>query len=294
MKITKTQIKQYLAGIILVAAVAGFVLFPQMATRGKLQVFFFNIGQGDSSLIRLPTGEDILIDGGPNNRVLEKLGMRLPFFDRKIELVILTHPHADHIFGFLETFERYEIGKVLMTDAENSTDFFKEFVRVLEEKNIPVEIADRGDKFNFGDAEIEILWPINGMEVPDAEKKFNENSIVFNLKYGDNEFLFTGDATCETEEDILKLGDIWKTDEAGFEILKVPHHGSKTSSCESFLAELKPDAAIISVGKDNRYNLPAAGTVKRLESFVTQLFRTDEDGDVEFVCDEMACEVKVK
>jgi competence protein ComEC len=294
MKFSKTQIKQYLAGAVFVFVAAGFVFFPQIQARGKLQVVFFSVGQGDSSLVRLPTGEDILIDGGPNNNVLEKLGRSLPFFDRKIELVIVTHPHADHIFGLIEVLERYEVDKVLMTGAENSTDFFEEFLRILEEKNIPVEMADRGDKINFGNVLMEILWPVNGIEVPDAEKKFNDNSIVFNLKYGGNNFLFTGDATCEAEEEIIKLGSIWANSETGFEVLKVPHHGSKTSSCENFLAELKPDAAIISVGKDNKYNLPAAGTVKRLEDFARELFRTDENGDIAFVCDEVACEVKTK
>jgi competence protein ComEC len=287
----KTKIKNWFAGAVFIFGITGFFLYPQMAEQGKLRVFFFDVGQGDSALVITPSGEDILIDGGPNNDVLEKIGRSLPFFDRKIELVVLTHPHADHIFGLIEVLKRYEVGKILMTDAENSTDLFEEFEKVIREKNIPVEIADRGDKFNFGNAEINILWPIDGMKVEDKDDKFNENSIVFKLKYGEHEVLFTGDATSETEKGILKFGNIWETDENGFEILKVPHHGSKTSSCESFLEILKPDAAIISVGASNKYNLPAPVIVRRLEDFARELFRTDKNGDISFVCDETACEV---
>jgi len=292
MKITKTQIKKWLAGCVFIFGAASFVVFPQISGRGKLRVYFFSVGQGDAALVRTAEGEDILIDGGPNNDVLEKLGMSLPFFDRKIELVVLTHPHADHIFGLLEVLKRYEVDRVLMTDADNSTDFFKEWEKILKDKNIQLEVADRGDELKFGSVDMEILWPINGMEVEDEEKKFNDNSVVFNLKYGENEFLFTGDATCEAEEEILELGDIWETDEAGFEVLKVPHHGSKTSSCANFLEALKPDAAIISVGVNNKYNLPSLRTVKRLESYSQKVFRTDEDGDIVFVCDEKECEIK--
>lgn len=277
----------------MVIGAASAIVVPQVYNRGKLQVNFFSVGQGDSALIRLPTGEDILIDGGPNNDVLEKLGTRLPFFDRKIELVVLTHPHMDHVFGLIEVLKRYEVDKILTTNAENPAEFFKEWKKVLEDKHIPIEIADRGDKFRLGDVEFEVLWPIDGSIVVKDDKKFNGNSVVFNLKYGEHEILFTGDITCDAEEDMLKLGKIWKTDEKGFEILKVPHHGSKTSSCNNFLKALNPDEAIVSVGQNNRYNLPSPYAIERLQNFTKKLWRTDEEGDAGFVCDEIECEIKV-
>ncbi|MEA3272697.1 MAG: MBL fold metallo-hydrolase [Patescibacteria group bacterium] len=126
-RINKRKAKRWLVGSALVLVFASSAFFSYIQDRGKLKVVFFDIGQGDAVLIRTPNGDDILIDGGPNSRVVQKLGEYLPFFDKDIELVILTHPHADHLTGLIDVMERYDVEKVLTTDLENPTAFFKEW-----------------------------------------------------------------------------------------------------------------------------------------------------------------------
>ncbi|MEA3272696.1 MAG: hypothetical protein U9P90_03440 [Patescibacteria group bacterium] len=148
--------------------------------------------------------------------------------------------------------------------------------------------------FRFGDVILNILWPCQEHQEYDGEENFseflNDGSIVNELVYGEHKFLFTGDITCDTEKEILEFLENFNQDE-GLQVLKVPHHGSKFSSCEEFIETVNPDIAVIQVGK-NSHGLPSLRIIRRLERYVEKIFRTDEDGDVVFVCDEIECEIK--
>lgn len=294
-RINKRRAKRWVFGTIIVLAFASSAFFSYIQDRGKLKVVFFDVGQGDSVLIRTPNGDDILIDGGPSSRVVQKLGEHLPFFDKDIELVVLTHPHADHLTGLIDVLERYNVKKVLMTDLENPTPFFNEWKKFLELENAEIELADVEDEFKFGDVQFNVLWPVETQYFASQENKdfsefLNNNSIVLKLIYGNNKFLFTGDIACDTEKEIMDYLKDFNQDK-GMQVLKVPHHGSKYSSCEEFLEILKPDVAVIEVGKNN-YGLPSLRIIRRLERLAEKVFRTDEDGDAVFLCDEEGCDIK--
>jgi len=282
-----------MVGAVIVLVFASSAFFSYAQDRGKLKVVFFDVGQGDSILIRTPKGEDILIDGGPSSKVVQKLGEHLPFFDRDIELVVLTHPHADHITGLVEVLKRYNVRKVLITDIENSTAFFEEWQKFLELEGAEIELADIQDKFDFEDIEFSVLWPRVENQEKKEEKDFseflNDSSIVNELVYGEHKFLFTGDISCDTEKEIMNQLEGFNQDE-GMQVLKVPHHGSKYSSCEEFLGILNPDFAVIQVGQ-NKYGLPTLRAIRRLEKYVDEIFRNDEYGDIVFVCDKNVCEI---
>lgn len=289
-RINRLKTKRWVFGTLIVLAFSSSVIFSSIQDRGKLKVVFFDVGQGDSVLIRTPKGDDILIDGGPNSRVVQKLGEYLPFFDKDIELVVLTHPHADHLTGLIDVLKRYNVKKVLIPSTENPTAYFKEWERFLEIEGSVIELADDRDKFVLGDVVFDVIHEDRKQEDNEDLAEFlNDNSVVINLSYGENKFLFTGDISCDTEKEITDQLEDFNRDE-GVQVLKVPHHGSKFSSCEEFLEVIQPDFAVITVGT-NKYGLPSFRIIRRLERFAEKVFRTDEDGDVVFLCDEHNCDI---
>ncbi len=234
-----------------------------------LEITFFDIGQGDSAFIEIPNGYQILVDGGPNLKVLEKLSEQMPFWDRTIDLIILTHPEHDHLSGLLGVLERYEVENILWTGVMNNTAEFQEWSELIKKEGAKIYIAKNGQIIRAGNAYAKILYPFEILE--DAESKnINDTSIVFSLFYGNNSFLFTGDASKLIE---LKLGEV------NSDVLKVGHHGSKTSTSRSFVEMVSPDIAVISVGKDNSYGHPHLNVLQNLEG--VKVLRTDIDGDIE-------------
>ncbi|HBZ36152.1 MAG TPA: hypothetical protein DEO26_00250 [Candidatus Veblenbacteria bacterium] len=262
-----------IGGVILLAA--GWLL--SFNHQAGLSVTFFDVGQGDAALIRTAEGQNILIDGGPSRSILSKLGAYLPWTDRTIDLVILSHPHADHVTGLNHVLENYQVNHVLISGALHTTSEYLRFLELIKEKNIPITIALAGQTFTLnGGVNIEVLWPIESL----AQKEFtdlNESSIVNKVTYGDTAILFTGDTPLENEEAVLQSGQIIKAD-----ILKVAHQGSKTSSGDNFIKAVSPQVAVISVGNNN-YGHPNADTVARLKSLVPVVLRTDEAGDITYI-----------
>lgn len=245
----------------------------------KLKVIFLDVGQGDATLIEQGS-KQILIDGGPDGQILmEKLGKFIPFWDRKIEMVVATHPDQDHIQGLVDVLEKYQVGSLMETSEESDSQVYKEYKNLLEQKNINVIGARIGTEVDLGDnAKIEIMEPI--FEKADENKKENNsNSIISKLIFGKNNFLFTGDATADEEKEFISLPEDLSAD-----ILKVAHHGSKYSTTEEFLAKIKPKMAIISVGKNNKFGHPAPEILERLEKDKIKIIRTDEFGDIIFQC----------
>jgi competence protein ComEC len=276
-----------LAGFFSVAAILIGVSFFQSFGESKgLEVNFFDVGQGDAILIKTPEHQRILIDGGPDNKVVTKLGEHLPFYVKEIDLVIMTHPHADHLTGLIEVLKRYRVKKVLSTGVLHTTNEYISWLEEIKKQNIPMEIAKAGQTITFGDkTKIEILNPAEDF-VGEEASSLNNTSIVFKLIFDKTSFLFTGDAEKEVEDKLISSADL-KAD-----VLKVAHHGSKNSTSQEFLDKVKPKIAVISVGKDNKFGHPSRLTLEKLDKAGVEIFRTDKDGDVKIVSDGTKIEIK--
>lgn len=269
--------KQRLWLVVLGVALAAAGLWWQARPPTELTVTFFNIGQGDATLIRTPQGQQILIDGGPDRTILRKLGQELPWFERDIDLVILSHPHADHVAGLTYVLERYRVQQILMTDAVHTTPEYLRFLELIKQYQVPVTLAQAGQVIALsGEVNVEVLWPnisYAGIKVVDL----NATSIVNRVVYGNTAVLFTGDTPSENEAALVASGA-----QLSAQILKVAHQGSHTSSTEAFLRAVSPEVAVISVGANNRYGHPHRQIVARLQTLVATVLRTDRDGDITF------------
>lgn len=246
-----------------------------------LEVAFFDIGQGDAIFIETPQRYQILIDGGPSSVILEKLGDEMPFWDRTIDLIILTHPEHDHIAGLLEVLNRYKVENILWTGVLRDTAEYKEWIKLIREEkdkeDAKIEIAQAGQQIDGGLASINVLWPLENLEGKTV-KNTNNSSVIVRLVFGENSFLFTGDAGKSVERKLIKEGAKIDSD-----VLKVGHHGSKTSTSKEFVEAVSPEIAVISCGKDNRYGHPYSETLENLKGI--KIFRTDLDGDIKIISD---------
>ena len=253
---------------------------PAAATAGLLAVTFFDVGQGDSSLIVTPHNYQILVDGGPDNKIAAKLGAALPFYDHDLDLVILSHPHADHVAGLVEILKRYQVKKIIMTGVLHTAPDYLEFLKLVKEKNIPVQVIDKPQELSpEAGIELSFLWPRETL----AEKKIenlNNSSIVFKLDYASTSYLFMGDLEDEEKLASSVPAEILKSD-----VLKVGHHGSTNANSLAFLRAVSPGYAIISVGADNDYGHPHYRTIYNLEKIGAQILRTDQDGDIRILSD---------
>lgn len=244
-----------------------------------LKVVFFDVGQGDSIFIESPCFHQILIDGGPGNDVLEKLSENMPFWDRSLDLVILTHPDSDHLFGLTEVLKRYEVDNIAWTGVSGETALYDKWVELIEKKDLNAITAQKGLKISSqkcpaGDIEMEIIYPFESIEGKRVSN-INNSSLVLKLTFKESSFLFTGDITSSVEG---QLGG-----EVNADVLKVSHHGSKNSTTEDFLEKVSPVIAVISAGKDNFYGHPHEEVLERLKG--AKVLRTDILGDVEILND---------
>jgi len=279
----KNKIGFLVLAALVVAAVFVWSAVFASPTDEKVKVDFFDVGQGDALLIDAPNNNQVLIDGGPSDAILNKLGSALPFFDRKIELVILTHPDSDHLSGLIEVLKRYEVGEVLETGIEDATSQYAAWNDLIKEKNVPVVFARAGQIVKISDnLAIKILYPLDKINGEDFSKNTNNTSIMGKVIYGQSSILFTGDAEGVEENSLLLGGSDLKAD-----ILQVAHHGSKNSTGQEFLAAVAPQIAVIQVGAKNRYGHPTQEVLERLKG--VNILRNDLNGDIEFVCDLANC-----
>jgi competence protein ComEC len=250
-----------------------------------LEVNFFDVGQGDAIFIEGPQRHQILIDGGPSSIILEKLAKEMPFWDRTIDLIVLTHPEKDHISGLIEVLKRYKVENILWTGIIRDTPEFKEWEKLIENEGAKIFIAKSGQKIT-SEFSLEVLYPFENLEGQEL-KDSNNTSIVSKLIFGKNSFLFTGDAYKSVERELLtKEADI------DSDVLKVAHHGSKTSSAEEFIEKVSPEIAIISVGKNNTYGHPHQEVLDTLKKYGIKILRTDEQGDIKILSDSQKLKIK--
>jgi competence protein ComEC len=250
---------------------------------GKLAVSILDVGQGDSILITTPSGQHILVDGGPSpERVTHELGDELPFWERSIDLVVLTHAHDDHVTGLVEVLGRYHVGEVLEPCFPDESSAYKEWQGLIEEKEIERTCAQAGQQIDLGDgAVIDVLNPPQEpLEGTDSD--IDNNGVVLRLSMGDVSFLLTADLYADGERHLLDQGfDLRST------VLKVGHHGSDTSTTSTFLAAVAPQVAVISAGAENPFGHPSEGVMARLEERLgdDRIYLTAEDGTVTFTTD---------
>jgi len=266
---------------IIIWVVFGVLVFVVVApvfigelNRSDLEIVIFDVGQGDSIYIETKNNFQALIDGGPTPAVLEKLGQEMPFYDRTIEFIVLTHPDHDHLLGLLEVLKRYEVKNILWTGVVKDSAEYKEWVKLLEQEKANVIIAQAGQKINLqkSDLYLLVLYPFESLEGKEV-KDSNDTSVVLKLVFKNNSFLFMGDISSKLENEITDVDA---------DILKVAHHGGKNSSSAEFIQSVSPKTAVISVG-DNSYGHPSEEVLQLFKQFGIQVLITKELGDIRFV-----------
>ncbi|MEK9166578.1 MAG: ComEC/Rec2 family competence protein [Patescibacteria group bacterium] len=249
------------------------------AERSTLIFWALNIGQGDALFIETPSKNQVLIDAGPSGKnILGELGDVMPFYDKSIDLAVLTHPHLDHVGGFPAVLKSYRLNAFAGSGDPDTLAEYKETQNILEEKAIPFYTARRGQKIILDrNVWLEILHPMELVE----SKNIHRNMVVVMLHAGEKKFLLMGDAE-GAEEVFLVEHD---RDKLKSDILKAGHHGSKTSSRGFFLERVKPQYAVISAGRKNKYGHPHEETLQNLQKIGTTIFRTDLDGRIKIETD---------
>lgn len=259
----------------LLPAGAGAPAASQTAPEGTLQVYYFDVGQADSELICLPTGEHILIDAGTSSTQEELVRQLRSLGAETLDLVVATHPHADHIGGMAAVLEALTVEQIVMPvtsgDSTPTTQTYETLLDAIEAEGLTVTPAQAGEEiWNGGGASLQVLAP-NAQSYGDL----NDYSVVLRLAYGADSFLFTGDAEETSEEEMLSRG--WTLNAT---VLKCGHHGSETSTSQPFLDAVRPQYAVISCGVDNDYGHPDQVTLDRLEAAGAEVFRTDLQGTI--------------
>ena len=241
---------------------------------GELEVYFFDVGQGDAIFIETPSGNQVLIDGGPDKSVVSSLSRVMPFYDRSIDIVILTHPHSDHFAGLIDVFKRYEVDLFIENGFTDSSPVYQELEYIMGDADVKRKIARAGERILLDqNLWLDIISPADSPSLVSHENP-NEATVVGRLVYSETAFLFTGDME-KTEEVRLASSNF----ELESNILKVAHHGSKNSSTLLFLEKVAPSIAVVSSGK-NRYGHPHQEALDRLASVGAKILRTDEQSTI--------------
>ena len=271
-------------GYLLSGIIIGFILLASFISTfpdGKLHIFFCNVGQGDAAYIRFPDGRDMLIDGGPNDSVLACLGRHMPFWDREINIVVNSHPQNDHVKGLISVLNRYTVDDVVRSDLTSSSDVYAQFIDVIKTHHVPVRLVSAGEHITVGPTSLSVIWPSESHVLGvTTDANLNDGCVVLWLHYGSFDALFPGDADAHVEPYYVggPLAD------GRVEVLKVPHHGSRTGMTQAFVDWLKPAVSIISVGK-NSYGHPSKEAIDMLQNIGSKILRTDQKGDIEITSD---------
>jgi competence protein ComEC len=250
-----------------------------------LSVYILDIGQGDAIFIQAPNGNQILIDAGPGNSVLSELREVMPIYDKSIDMIVITNPDADHIGGFVEVLKRYGVDTILQPGTISDSALSKELDRLYEHEHARMILARRGMRFIVDTNKkiyMDILFPDRDV----SKLSTNDGSIVMRLVYGDTSFMLTGDSPEKIEKYLVSLE---KTDienqSLKSNVLKVGHHGSRTSTSYEFLSSVQPELAVISAGKNNKYKHPHKEVLDRLAKLKIPILGTYEHGRIEIRSD---------
>ena len=243
-----------------------------LKTNSNLEVYYFDVGQADSILIR-ENDNNILIDAG-NNEDGEKLVnyLKNDLNIEKFNMVVGTHPHEDHIGGLDNVIDSFDIDTILMPNATSTSKTFENVLDSIEKKDYKITVPKNNEEFNYNNINIKVLY--TGTD----EKDLNNTSIVLKLTYQNNKFLFMGDATSKVEKKLLN-------EDIKSDVLKIGHHGSEYSTTKNFLDKVNPQYAIIEVGKNNTYKHPKEITLDKLNKKNIKIYRTDIDGTIKVVSD---------
>ena len=236
----------------------------------KMQVYYLDVGQGDSIYIKTPNGDDILIDGGNNDRGDDVVAYLKKYHVDDLEVMIATHPDADHIGGLDTVLQNIDVKSVYMPKVTHTTKTFEDFVLAVKNEGLKLKEAKAGVSLALAGVDAEFVGPVTSYG-----EDLNSSSAVLKVTNGENRFLFTGDATVEAEQDMITSGANLQAD-----VLKLGHHGANTSTSEAFLTKVQPKYAIVSAGKDNQYGHPTAETLQKMQAHNIQVFRTDEQGTI--------------
>lgn len=246
----------------------------------NLKLYFLDVGQGDSELVLLPDNVRVLIDGGPNSKVLEGLDAVLPRTSRYIDLVILSHPQIDHFTGLIDVLKRYEVGAFIYNGQKGTVKSFKDLEKVLSENKTKVVSLKEGDKISYKENYFDVLYPNK------IASDVNESGLVLKFSNPKLKALFTGDIGFKIEEYLAQKYDL------DVDILKISHHGSKNSSSDKFLKEVSPMASVIEVGK-NSYGHPTEQVLNRLVIIGSKIFRTDNNGNIRIMINDNRINIAV-
>lgn len=276
--------KKKIIFLILIAAI--LIFFSFNTTAQNLKIHFIDVGQGDSILIEEAGGKNILVDGG--DRADEIAAGIINYLKdqniKKLDYIISTHPHADHIGGLVDIIDSFEVGTVLDSGKIHSSMTYENYLIKIDQKNINFETPRQGDKFKIGKSEIFFLHPDENLN----QYNLNNSSLVFVLKYGEQNFLFTGDIEKGVESKLLAEYPELKVD-----IIKVPHHGSDTSSLTKWIKNLDVKTAVIQVGTDNNYGHPKANIIQLYQDEGAKIFRNDLNGNIVITTDGKDLTIKV-
>ncbi len=273
--------------LLLIIFLIGFFCFD-ISSPKKLQVTFFDIGQGDAIFIETPSGKQMLIDGGANALVLEKLASEMSYFDRSLDVVVATHGDADHVTGIIPVLRTYDVSTIVESSIKSESGIFDELQNEINKevrKGASVHTASRGDVINLGDGVLAtILYPKKNIS---SRTETNDASVSLVLTYGEHSFLLTGDLSSSYEHTLISDKLPKK-----ITVYKAGHHGSNTSSSGLLLSRIRPEYSIISAGKNNKYGHPHVETMERLQKYSQEILSTIDKGSITFVSDGRLLKVK--
>lgn len=278
-KIDKFKVGFGIFLVLVFLCVSVYVTIFSIGKDNNLVVSILDIGQGDSIYIKAPNGKEIIIDGGPDQKLLSELGSVMPFFDKTIDMIVVTNPDKDHYAGFIDMLDRYKVKQLLEPGTISTTPTYHAFKEKVKQKNIEEVLARRGMKIVLDEKRniyLEILFPdkdVSGFST-------NDGSIVSRLVYGNTSILLQGDSPKEIEQYLVHT---YGKESVRADILKAGHHGSRTSTSKEYLDAVLPKVVLISCGKDNRYGHPHKEVLENLKEAGVETHRTDLEGRVTFV-----------
>lgn len=263
-----------------------FLFVPTTNYGQEVRVCVLDVGQGDSLLIFTPQKQTILIDGGPNGQVLDQLSEVLPFWQRRIDILMLTHPDSDHVAGLVDVLQRFQVGQVFANQSNVESVAYQSFMDALDSKDITPKAFNSTTNLSFKSGmTFEGKWPNKKGDFNNF--KSNSSSQVGVLRFGQFEMMLTGDIDTEIADLILQQSGLAKVD-----VLKVPHHGSKYGLKDRHLSQVEAEVGVISVGADNRYGHPSAVTLDALTDAKLDIYRTDQHGRIEIIANSAGFSVR--